>query len=59
MGLILKQTNLGENAMQKADSFVENDIVVFDANGNAADSNMKFVLNEDNSLTLQITVWGE
>ena len=44
------------NAMQKADSFTENDIVVFDANGNAADSNMKFVLNEDNSLTLQITV---
>lgn len=59
MGLILKQTNLGENAMQKADSFTENDIVVFDTNGNAADSNMKFVLNEDNSLTLQITVWGE
>ena len=44
------------NAMQKADSFVENDIVIFDANGNASDSNMKFVLNEDNSLTLQITV---
>lgn len=44
------------NAMQKADSFTENDIVVFDANGNAADSNMKFVLNDDSSLTLQITV---
>lgn len=56
MGLILKQTNLGENAMQKADSFVENDIVVFDVDGNASDSNMKFVLNKDNSLTLQITV---
>ena len=44
------------NIMQKADSFTENDIVVFDANGNAADSNMKFVLNDDSSLTLQITV---
>lgn len=44
------------DAMQKPDSFNENNIVVFDANGNAADSNMKFVLNEDNSLTLQITV---
>lgn len=44
------------NAMQKADSFVENDIVVFDVDGNASDSNMKFVLNKDNSLTLQITV---
>ena len=44
------------NAMQKADSFTENDIVVFDADGNASDSNMKFVLNDDSSLTLQITV---
>lgn len=42
--------------MGKPSTYVENDIAVFDASGNIIDSNMKFVLNEDNSLTLQITV---
>lgn len=42
--------------MSKPSTYVENDIAVFDASGNIIDSNMKFILNEDNSLTLQITV---
>lgn len=42
--------------MSKPSTYIENDIVIFDADGNASDSNMRFVLNEDNSLTLQITV---
>lgn len=48
--------NDDSNNLLKPSEFSEGNLVMFDGTGNIVDSKMKFILNDDNSLSLQINV---
>lgn len=48
--------NNDSESLTKPTDYTEGNIAVFDVDGNIIDSKMKFVVNEDDSLSLQINI---